>query len=272
MRVALIAVTFLVLASTGGYAEDLLNETFSDPGQFPDTWNVLYGTVAVEEGWAHGHASGEDDPIFVLRDPAALRWHNITLDVDTRWTSNESYSYCRIFFYLQSTTEWQPNLYPPNGYMLDLKVQQQNIVLSRFVGGSGATLSLIYYPVTAGATYHVRIAVRDGDISVAIDGQPAIQVHDGTFPSGTIGFSASTGGGSWTYVDSYTDNVFVSGSLLPGRGACCFQAGACLLGTEADCVMVGGSYMGDGTTCESTPCQPTPIQVITWGEIKATFR
>ena len=272
MRAALTVMIFLMFASTGVRAEELLNETFSDPGQFPSMWNVLSGTVAVEDGWAHGHASGEDDPIFVLRDPAALRWTNITMDVDTRWTSNESYSYCRIFFYLQSTTAWQPNLYPPNGYMLDMKVQQQNIVLSRFVGGSGETLSLLYYPVAAGVTYHVQIAVANGDISVAINGQTAMQVHDDTFPSGTIGFSASTGGGSWTYIDSYYDNVFVSGNLLPGRGACCFQAGICLLGTEADCTAVGGSYMGDGTTCEQTPCQPTPVECATWGQVRGAFR
>lgn len=272
MRAALTVMIFLMVASTGVSAEALLNETFSLPGEFPSHWNVLSGTVVVEDGWAHGYATGEDDPIFVLSDPASLRWSDITLDVDTRWTSNEAYCYSRIFFNLQSTTAWRPNYYPPDGYMLDMKAQQDNIVLSKFVGGVGETLSLLYYEITPDVAYHVRIAVADGEISVTINGQLAMQVHDETFPVGTIGFSASTGGGAWTYVDSYYDNVLVSGTLLPGRGACCFQAGICLVGTESDCTSVGGSYMGDDTDCELTSCQPTPVQGITWGQVRGMFR
>ena len=37
-------------------------------------------------------------------------------------------------------------------------------------------------------------------------------------------------------------------------GACCFYTGDCLMGTEAACIGVGGSYMGDGTTCDADPC------------------
>ncbi len=272
MRVALTVVAILALANTGGYAEELLNETFSDPGQFPDTWNVLGGTVVVADGWAHGHATGEDDPIFVVKDPASLQWHNITFDVDTRWTSNDAWCYDRIFFYLQSTTDWQWNLYPPNGYMLDMKSEQANIVLSRFVNGVGETLSLLNYAVPSGVTYHVRITASDGNIAVAINGQPVMDVQDDAFTSGTIGFSASTGGAAWSYVDSYYDNVVITGNTLPLPGACCFGSGVCLQGTELDCVAVGGTYMGELTTCVSTPCQPTVVQPATWGRIKTSFR
>ena len=55
-------------------------------------------------------------------------------------------------------------------------------------------------------------------------------------------------------------------------GACCLANGSCLLLESVACVGQSGTYMGDGSTCESNPCQPTPVQPTTWGRIKASFR
>jgi hypothetical protein len=55
-------------------------------------------------------------------------------------------------------------------------------------------------------------------------------------------------------------------------GACCFSNGSCLVLESTACADQDGIYMGDGTTCESHPCQPTPVQPTTWGRIKASYR
>lgn len=55
-------------------------------------------------------------------------------------------------------------------------------------------------------------------------------------------------------------------------GACCFASGSCLVGERSDCEAAGGSYMGDGSTCDPDPCEPVPVGRATWGQIKALYR
>ena len=57
-----------------------------------------------------------------------------------------------------------------------------------------------------------------------------------------------------------------------GIGACCFSSGACLEGTQADCVAAGGTYMGDGVLCDPYPCGSTPVENTTWSQVKSRFR
>lgn len=61
---------------------------------------------------------------------------------------------------------------------------------------------------------------------------------------------------------------------LPIRplGACCFGEGYCVIGSTGACQAASGAYMGDDTTCEPDPCQPTPVQSTTWGRIRASYR
>ncbi len=41
-------------------------------------------------------------------------------------------------------------------------------------------------------------------------------------------------------------------------GACCFPDGTCIMSTAGDCASHGGSYLGNGTSCDPNPCpQPT---------------
>jgi hypothetical protein len=42
-------------------------------------------------------------------------------------------------------------------------------------------------------------------------------------------------------------------SSPPPTGACCI-AGVCSVLSEADCIAAGGTYQGDGTTCDPDPC------------------
>jgi hypothetical protein len=67
-------------------------------------------------------------------------------------------------------------------------------------------------------------------------------------------------------------SIEVSRSIPPPTGACCFPTTYCLQLTEADCVGAGGTYMGDGVTCDTDPCSGTPVKSPTWGEVKSRFR
>jgi len=55
-------------------------------------------------------------------------------------------------------------------------------------------------------------------------------------------------------------------------GACCFFDGSCLVLSPAACAEQQGTYVGDDTECEPNPCQPTPMQISSWGRIKVTYR
>jgi hypothetical protein len=55
-------------------------------------------------------------------------------------------------------------------------------------------------------------------------------------------------------------------------GACCFMH-ICVLLTQPDCTDNGGTFLGEGTTCEANPCEgQTPTRETTWGSVKSAFR
>ena len=50
--------------------------------------------------------------------------------------------------------------------------------------------------------------------------------------------------------------VAVVGIARSADGACCFPDFSCLVGSSDDCAVAGGTYFGEGTTCEPSPCAP----------------
>lgn len=73
------------------------------------------------------------------------------------------------------------------------------------------------------------------------------------------------------------------GFYSPGRGACpedvsptgacCFPGGTpCVIVSETQCFNGGGAYFGDGSSCDPSPCGPTPTRGRSWGGIKDMFR
>lgn len=62
-----------------------------------------------------------------------------------------------------------------------------------------------------------------------------------------------------------------AGDATPG--ACCMESGACSLELEHECVAGGGTFLGQGSTCEAAGCaRQTPVLHTTWGRIKARHR
>jgi hypothetical protein len=52
------------------------------------------------------------------------------------------------------------------------------------------------------------------------------------------------------------------------EGACCHPDDSCTVTTQADCI---DAWMGAGTACDAEICS-TPIERVTWGRIKQTYR
>lgn len=55
-------------------------------------------------------------------------------------------------------------------------------------------------------------------------------------------------------------------------GACCFAGALCEVVTQSACLAAGGEYIGDGSLCVPDPCAPVPVEVKTWGAVKALYR
>ncbi len=59
--------------------------------------------------------------------------------------------------------------------------------------------------------------------------------------------------------DWVTRTTWSSVSCQPGIGPCCLN-GACEVRTQAECQSLGGTYMGDGTSCSGVNCPPPSTQ------------
>ena len=58
-------------------------------------------------------------------------------------------------------------------------------------------------------------------------------------------------------------------------GACCLPplpTGGCIIVSAAQCGILGGTYIGNGTLCTPDPCPATPTNGTTWGQIKTIYR
>lgn len=57
----------------------------------------------------------------------------------------------------------------------------------------------------------------------------------------------------------------------PVIGACCSPAGSCSIAGDGQCQSEGGTFMGNGTSCDPNPCprqQPTAVPTMNeWGMI-----
>ncbi len=73
-----------------------------------------------------------------------------------------------------------------------------------------------------------------------------------------------------TRVDA-SDFAAARNSLCPGAtGACCYQ-GHCFVIAEANCNAGGGTYLGDNTTCDDSPCAtPCPEDVTGDGNVNVS--
>ncbi len=77
------------------------------------------------------------------------------------------------------------------------------------------------------------------------------------------------GGGGTQGNTTCWDNAIVREAVSVPQGACCLPGGGCLITTEADCQ---GEYQGDDSVCDPNPCEPSPVQRITWGALKNQYR
>lgn len=55
-------------------------------------------------------------------------------------------------------------------------------------------------------------------------------------------------------------------------GACCLPDQSCQEIFRYGCVALGGQFQGVETDCNPNPCIPSPTRVVTWGEIRSSYR
>ncbi|MEZ4647580.1 MAG: hypothetical protein R3E97_02130 [Candidatus Eisenbacteria bacterium] len=53
---------------------------------------------------------------------------------------------------------------------------------------------------------------------------------------------------------------------------CCTADGRCVLMTVDACERDGGTFLANETTCDPSPCAPSPVQESSWGGIKSRYR
>jgi len=78
-------------------------------------------------------------------------------------------------------------------------------------------------------------------------------------------------GNLWPGADYYIDDVSVE-LQLPTVQACCMADGSCSMQLPGECTLAGGTPLGAGTSCATSPCGPTPAQRKSWGEVKSLYR
>lgn len=113
---------------------------------------------------------------------------------------------------------------------------------------------------TATGTYDIIMTVRDDCTALT-----ELYCADATSTGAeSIGFQAVSG---TTYYFQVGDTGSSEGGGITtftltcsaGSGACCMPDGSCFEDTNANCAAAGGTYEGDGTTCDPNPCpQPVP--------------
>lgn len=121
-----------------------------------------------------------------------------------------------------------------------------NVPLSNSTGWT--QISGVY--VAAGGETHITIGSFRDDASTNLYPGP------GPWP-----------GGSYYFVDAVSVEV-----SLPTEQACCLSDGSCSIQFPGECVFLGGTPAGPGTTCFPNPCEPTHTARKTWGAVKTIYR
>ncbi len=79
---------------------------------------------------------------------------------------------------------------------------------------------------------------------------------DGPGAPGPLAGWGGSAGGSGAYSIALTGASFAEYGPPPPTGACCFTSGQCAVMTVGACTGLGGSYLGDDTSCTPNPCPP----------------
>lgn len=74
-------------------------------------------------------------------------------------------------------------------------------------------------------------------------------------------------GGAYYFLDDVSVEL-----VQPTDQACCTPDGQCSIQLPAECIALGGTPLGPGTSCTPDPCGPTPARGKSWGSLKTIYR
>ncbi len=74
-------------------------------------------------------------------------------------------------------------------------------------------------------------------------------------------------GGAYYYIDDVSVEL-----VQPTLQACCTADGQCSMQYPGECLYLGGSPGGAGTTCDGSPCGVVPTAQSSWGRVKTIYR
>ncbi len=235
-----------------------------------------YGHVVLSDGLVRLTSGDYAFPYLVLRLPGTVSLFPATGDwsFEARLRCEQESSW-GTFLTVMQTASTEPVGNTPVTWADDVVMQLSATggswdiwaALDGSVGQVALVSSNVY-------EFHVfRIECRGNSYTISIDGGVVYGPITSTLrPTALfLGNPVLCSWGCFAWQEYSVDYIRVE---LPGppTGACCFPSGGCLVGTEADCGASGGNYMGDGTSCDPSPCESTPVKRKTLGEVKSLFR
>ena len=140
---------------------------------------------------------------------------NYILEYDMKFKSNDAWSYSFAHFGVQSNSS--AFYFFSDGYELFLNSYENEVILKKIVSATQTELERVSYSISRDFLYHVKIYFSSGIIKCYLNDELLINVSDSTFLKGSFGFGAATGGGTWTHVTLYLDNIKVSSHTQPSE-------------------------------------------------------
>lgn len=138
---------------------------------------------------------------------------------------------------------------------------------------AGDVINIVYTQLNADAAIYIITDCANPAGSCVVGADDTV-----TGEPETINWMATATGTYYVIIDCYGTGqggpyVLTYDITCPGAtGACCVNY-VCSIMTAAECERAGGTYYGDGSTCDPTPCPPPiPVEEKTWGTIKSNYR
>jgi hypothetical protein len=162
----------------------ILTDDFNDNILDTSKWTILSGggTSSINETNQRIEISTDGSNRVYLKTAQSIYSTPSIIEVDTLFPSGSSYSWSQVVI------RWDGQITgtydePTNGIWISLCLDDNNIVIAKFVNGTGTTLNQTSYTPLTDVWYHIKIVDNGEKIKVYINGTIILQASD-TFSGG----------------------------------------------------------------------------------------